>query len=55
MKGMLVAVAPQMEQVRIIKTVNELISTCEELNERIFESKNTQLRMSDAMSERALP
>ncbi len=54
LKGMVIPVPPLSEQPHIVSTVDELMTLCDTLKERIRESKITQLQLADAMAEQAL-
>ena len=48
------ALPPEAEQPHIVAKVDELMALCDTLNERIRQSKITQLQLADAMAEQAL-
>ena len=54
MKSMIVALAPDSEQPRIVAKVDELMALCDTLKERILESQTSLLHLADAMAEQAL-
>ncbi|MBF4291018.1 restriction endonuclease subunit S, partial [Vibrio anguillarum] len=51
MKHMLVSVPPVREQARLMAKTKELLSFCEQLKQRLRDSQQTQLQLTDAVVE----
>ena len=45
---------PLAEQLRIVAKVDELMAICDQLKERLKQSKETQVQLTDALVDRAL-
>ncbi|TQQ12237.1 restriction endonuclease subunit S [Vibrio cholerae] len=54
MKHMLVSVPPVREQARLMAKTKELLSFCDQLKQRLRDSQQTQLQLTDAIVEQAL-
>ncbi|EGR0055690.1 TPA: restriction endonuclease subunit S [Vibrio vulnificus] len=54
MKSMLVSVPPVREQARLIAKTKELLSFCDQLKQRLRDSQQTQLQLTDAIVEQVL-
>lgn len=54
MKHMLVSVPPVREQARLMAKTKELLSFCEQLKQRLRDSQQTQLQLTDAIVEQAI-
>ncbi|MGL0931300.1 restriction endonuclease subunit S [Vibrio vulnificus] len=54
MKSMLVSVPPVREQARLMAKTKELLSFCDQLKQRLRDSQQTQLQLTDAIVEQAI-
>ncbi len=54
MKSMLVSVPPVREQARLMAKTKELLSFCDQLKQRLRDSQQTQLQLTDAIVEQVL-
>ena len=50
----LIPIPPLAEQHRIVAKVDELMAICDQLKERLKQSKETQVQLTDALVDRAL-
>ncbi|WP_319784187.1 restriction endonuclease subunit S [Oceanisphaera sp. IT1-181] len=54
MKNMLIALAPESEQHRIVAKVDELFEICDKLKDKLQQSQQTQVHLTDALVDSAL-
>lgn len=50
----LIPIPPLAEQKRIVTKVDELMSICDQLKEKLQQSQETQVQLTDALVDRAL-
>ena len=54
MKNMLVAIAPESEQARVLQKYNELMSLCDTLQQQLQQAQTTQQKLASALVEQTL-
>ncbi len=54
LSNIIVPIAPNDEQKKIVKTIDELMSLCDQLTAQLSDAQNTQLHLADAIVEWAV-